>query len=257
MAPQLIATKGWSRRGPWSWMARATTSLPVPLSPVTRTVVRVGATFSTSWRTSSMAGEAPRIASPPVRCSPIRWRRTRFSASERPVLERLLHHQLELLHLERLQHVVVRAGLHGLDGGLGGGERGHDDHLRGGRGALHRLEDVEARAAAEAQIGDHEIEGRARQERQRSGRVGLDRHLVPGLGEQDLEQLAHRLLIIDDQDRGHCRDPIPPRAGRRREADVKRVPCPGVESTPTAPPCASTMRCTVGEAEPGAAFRGS
>ena len=39
------ATNGWSRRGPWWWMARAISSLPVPLSPVISTVVVVRATW--------------------------------------------------------------------------------------------------------------------------------------------------------------------------------------------------------------------
>ncbi len=38
MAPQLKLTKGLSARGESAWMARATSSFPVPLSPVTRTV---------------------------------------------------------------------------------------------------------------------------------------------------------------------------------------------------------------------------
>ena len=33
MAAQLTATQGFSLRGEWEWIARATTSLPVPLSP--------------------------------------------------------------------------------------------------------------------------------------------------------------------------------------------------------------------------------
>ncbi len=37
-APQLRATKGWARRGLFAWRARATSSLPVPLSPCTSTV---------------------------------------------------------------------------------------------------------------------------------------------------------------------------------------------------------------------------
>ena len=80
MAPQLMATKGWSRRSLRPWMVRATTSLPVPLSPVTSTVVRVGASFSTSWRTSRMAGESPRISSGPLPRAPTWWRSSRFSA---------------------------------------------------------------------------------------------------------------------------------------------------------------------------------
>ena len=47
-APQLRATKGRSFRGELTWMARATSSLPVPLSPVISTVLLVGAIVSTS-----------------------------------------------------------------------------------------------------------------------------------------------------------------------------------------------------------------
>ena len=39
MAPQFTGTKGWSRRAESSWMLRATSSLPVPDSPRTRTLV--------------------------------------------------------------------------------------------------------------------------------------------------------------------------------------------------------------------------
>ena len=38
MPAQLIGTKGWRDRPEPSWMARATSSLPTPLSPVTRTL---------------------------------------------------------------------------------------------------------------------------------------------------------------------------------------------------------------------------
>ena len=36
-APQLTGTNARAERGPWRWMARATSSLPVPVSPVTST----------------------------------------------------------------------------------------------------------------------------------------------------------------------------------------------------------------------------
>ncbi len=51
MAPQLTTTNGPSRRGLAKWMARATSSLPVPLSPVMRTVPSTRAIFSMSWKT--------------------------------------------------------------------------------------------------------------------------------------------------------------------------------------------------------------
>jgi hypothetical protein len=38
MAPQFTAMKGPFERAPRAWMARATSSLPVPLSPVMSTV---------------------------------------------------------------------------------------------------------------------------------------------------------------------------------------------------------------------------
>ena len=49
MAAQLSLRKGRSRRAERAWMARATSSLPVPLSPQTNTRQRVGAAISISW----------------------------------------------------------------------------------------------------------------------------------------------------------------------------------------------------------------
>ena len=46
MAAQLTLMNGWSLRPECSWSARATSSLPVPLSPVMSTVVGVSATRS-------------------------------------------------------------------------------------------------------------------------------------------------------------------------------------------------------------------
>ena len=48
MPPQLTATNGWSRRRLWLWIARATSSLPVPLSPSTSTVAPLSATVGRS-----------------------------------------------------------------------------------------------------------------------------------------------------------------------------------------------------------------
>jgi len=45
IAAQLIGSKGISHRGLWSWIARATSSFPVPLSPRMRTFIRVWATM--------------------------------------------------------------------------------------------------------------------------------------------------------------------------------------------------------------------
>ena len=55
MDAQLMAMKGFSRRGDRLWMARATISLPVPDSPVMATEALAGATFSISSNTRRIA----------------------------------------------------------------------------------------------------------------------------------------------------------------------------------------------------------
>jgi len=49
IAATLTATKAWPRRSLRAWIARATSSLPVPLSPVISTVVGVDAICVISW----------------------------------------------------------------------------------------------------------------------------------------------------------------------------------------------------------------
>jgi hypothetical protein len=58
-APQLIERNGPSARCERLWMYRATTSLPVPLSPWINTVDPVGATTSASLRTSRKRRDLP------------------------------------------------------------------------------------------------------------------------------------------------------------------------------------------------------
>ncbi len=64
-AEQLTATKGSERRALASWSARATSSLPVPVSPRMRTVAFASATRRIRCRTFSMAREDPAIAPTP------------------------------------------------------------------------------------------------------------------------------------------------------------------------------------------------
>ena len=59
MAAQFTVMKGRPARGELSWMARATSSLPVPDSPTTRTVTSVGAVRPMALNTSSISGLAP------------------------------------------------------------------------------------------------------------------------------------------------------------------------------------------------------
>ena len=62
MAAQLMARNGLFTRVLFWKIARATSSLPVPLSPVMRMVVCVGATWPMSLYTCCIAGELPTMA---------------------------------------------------------------------------------------------------------------------------------------------------------------------------------------------------
>src|SRR5262245_35092261 len=59
IAAQLTLTNGRAARRDRRWMARATSSLPVPVSPLISTVESVGATLLTSARAACRAGEVP------------------------------------------------------------------------------------------------------------------------------------------------------------------------------------------------------
>ncbi len=56
IALQLIPTNAWSRRGLDLWMARASSSLPVPDSPKMKTLASLSATSRAFASTSSIAG---------------------------------------------------------------------------------------------------------------------------------------------------------------------------------------------------------
>ena len=74
IAAQFTLTSSRSRRGLASWIARATSSLPVPVSPVMRTVVFVPATIATRsimWRRPA---DEPTISDPASRPAELRRR---------------------------------------------------------------------------------------------------------------------------------------------------------------------------------------
>ena len=82
MAPQLTETNGPSRRGPSWWIAWATSSFPVPLSPVIMTVEVESAALRIMASTSSIAELRPtNFANPRSRANS--RRRARFSSCRR------------------------------------------------------------------------------------------------------------------------------------------------------------------------------
>ena len=65
MALQLIGTKGLSRRELWAWTARANSSLPVPVSPSSSTLLRESAILRTSASSARIGALSPTIWSNP------------------------------------------------------------------------------------------------------------------------------------------------------------------------------------------------
>ena len=134
-------------------MVRATSSLPVPLSPRISTVMSVSATCSMMSRTSRIFGLSPREQQQlglAARASPQQL----DLLLEGALLQRLLEGELELFHLEGLAQEVGGPEPHGLDDvpGLAVAREHHHRHL--GQALLElaqRLEPVHAR--------QHHVEG--------------------------------------------------------------------------------------------------
>jgi hypothetical protein len=63
MAPQLRATKARSARGLRAWTARATSSLPVPLSPAISTLTSLAATRATRSSSARISALVPTMCS--------------------------------------------------------------------------------------------------------------------------------------------------------------------------------------------------
>ena len=111
IAAQLTATKGPRPRGDSSWSVRATSSLPVPLSPVMSTAAGVGAASSINRCTACMAGLVP--TSRPMSPELLHAAAQEGDLAERlRLLRRLRDEQLDPRHLHRLGEEVVRAFLH-------------------------------------------------------------------------------------------------------------------------------------------------
>ena len=68
-AAQLTGMNARSRRGEFSWMVRAASSLPTPLSPSSSTVALDGATRPIRSKTLRMDGASPSILPLPWRVS--------------------------------------------------------------------------------------------------------------------------------------------------------------------------------------------
>ena len=115
-------------------------------------------------------------------------------------LQGVAHHDLELVHVEGLQQVVVGPQLQGGHRRLRGAEGGHDDDHGLRRRRLDVAQDLDAVSVGELDVRDDEVHRAPGQHRGGHRPALRGQHLEAFLAEHDREQLAHGLLVVDHQD---------------------------------------------------------
>ena len=131
----------------------------------------------------------------------------RVLALEPPLLEDRLEAQPERAAVERLEQVVARAELHGVDGGAHVDDSRYDHDVLLGIAGLHAMHELAAVHSGHHEIGEHDVEGRALEQVQRffAARRGLG---LEALGREELlDQLAEIALVVDRQHAGFGHDP--------------------------------------------------
>jgi hypothetical protein len=113
-APQFSAMNGWSRRVDSACRLRATSSLPVPVSPLIITGTSVAATLAIRSRTCAIAGDRPMMRVPAA--GPASSRRSAWFSSSSAALQRAAHGFGQAIRAERLLDEVVGALAHRLHG---------------------------------------------------------------------------------------------------------------------------------------------
>ena len=196
MAAVLIAMNGPAARGLCRCSARATSSLPVPDSPVMSTVVFDCERRPIARKTSCIAGAWPSISgAAPVSAS--------TGAGRRRLDHRAADERDGVIDVERLRQILEGAALERRDRAVEIRVRGHDDHRQLRAALLHLVEQHEARFARHPDVGD-EHRRLARRERLQHLRRGHERPERNVLArERFLEHPADRAVVVDDPDGLH------------------------------------------------------
>ena len=149
-----MATNGAAGCAPSRWSSRATSSLPVPLSPTISTVLGTGATRAICSRSRSIAALVPDERALAVQPPP---ERPHLGAEPAP-----LDRQLDLAHdpLDRLGLVdeAVGAEPDGLDAAVEVPGAGVDDHRDLRAAPLERAQHLEAVHARHLEVEDHAVD---------------------------------------------------------------------------------------------------
>ena len=139
-------------------MARATSSFPVPLSPVIRIVERLGAAWMIRSKTCFIFGLRPMMPAKFCACACRFCLSAVFSAIELPPFDGVAHDDQHFVVLERLGDVVEGAALHRGDRVLDRRERGNHDHRQVVVELSQLLEHRHAVHARHHHVDDHRVE---------------------------------------------------------------------------------------------------
>ena len=168
MAAQLMATKGLSLRGLLKWMARATSSLPVPDSPVSRTLARLSQTSVMLSMTLRKVGLPPTSMLELIAALQLAAQALVVGQHVRQA-QGVLDGLFQFVDLEGLAHIVEGAFLDQLDGILDRTIGSHHHHRQLGMKAFDLGHQLAARHAGHTQVGQQKMHGLGFQEAQGLG----------------------------------------------------------------------------------------
>src|SRR5213594_4002376 len=186
MALQLTGTKGPLDRPDWRWIAAATSSLPVPLSPSISTGESESATVATTSFTRVMPGEPP-----PQRV---------HLAAQEALLEDLLHEVLQLVQVQRLDEVVVGPRLQRLDRRLDHRVAGHHDDLERRIVPLDLVEHLQAVHLGHPDVDQRGVEDLMADQPDRLAPARRQGDVVAPAAQRLAQELADIDVVVDDQD---------------------------------------------------------
>ena len=220
----MTATNGAARRGEASCTARATSSLPVPVSPKISTVLMVSATWLISSKTSCIRGLLLRMLWK-ANCSCSFSRSAATSSCERRSRRRALDHQPQMLEVDRLGQEIGGTHSHRLHGVVDRAESRGDDDVGRQPSLLHLFEQLQTVDPRHLQVGDDDAVGTLVECLERFASVGrrVDRDVRIGL-EENLDLLAGRFVVFDDQDAPFEPEPVRGGLARGRAGAVRSWP---------------------------------
>ena len=217
MSPaQFTSTNGALARGLRSWIIRATQPLPVPLSPVSSTVVRsLCARSATWWAKSCMPDEVAQ------RIQPVAGRALHQQRLVDPAEPRLVGHARggggQVLHVHRLGQEVLGAELHGADRGGDVALAGEQDD--GGVPLAQVLQHLHAVHARQPEIQDDDLGPQPVEGGQARLAAQLPGHLVAQALEVVPDAAQNVDIVIDEENgSGHAALPWEDEVARRRSS---------------------------------------